>query len=283
MFYKIFSGSSRGKRFLSRFIATVGLCLLAAGPVIADSPKVAKDLKSGGGLDLVEVIVQFQTPVAQADLQTLRGAGGAVLRQLDLIKGVHIRVPRKALDVLALIPQVRFVSPDRKIGGSLDYTAAAVQAGPAWTSGWTGAGVGVAIVDSGVVDHPDFANDDCTGSRIVYRESLLPGDPSTLDTYGHGTHVAGIVGGNGRCAASSWVFKGMAPRSNLVVLRALDGTGSGSDSTVIAAIQRAIQLKNTYNIRVLNLSLGRVIWENYALDPLSQAVAQAWNAGIVVV
>ena len=146
-----------------------------------------------------------------------------------------------------------------------------MQAGPAWSSGWTGEEIGVAIVDSGVIDHPDFAQDNCTGSRIVYRESFLLGDSSTFDTYGHGTHVAGIIGGNGRCAASSWVFKGMAPRSKLVVLRALDGTGRGADSSVIAAIQRAVQLKDTYNIRVLNLSLGRIIWESYALDQIGRA------------
>src|SRR5262249_10245168 len=57
----------------------------------------------------------------------------------------------------------------------------------------------------------------------------------------------------------------------------------GADSQVIAAIQRAIQLKDTYNIRVINLSLGRPVYESYTLDPLCQAVEAAWQAGIVVV
>ncbi len=63
----------------------------------------------------------------------------------------------------------------------------------------------------------------------------------------------------------------------------LDANGAGSDSQVIAAIQRAIQLKNTYNIRVINLSLGRSIFESYTLDPVCQAVEAAWKSGIVVV
>ena len=63
----------------------------------------------------------------------------------------------------------------------------------------------------------------------------------------------------------------------------LDQTGSGSDSTVIAAIEQAIALKKTYNIKVINLSLGRPIWESYTVDPLCQAVEQAWKAGITVV
>ena len=70
---------------------------------------------------------------------------------------------------------------------------------------------------------------------------------------------------------------------NIVSLRALDDNGIGKDSSVIAAIDRAIALKSAYNIRVMNLSLGRVIKESYTKDPLCQAVERAWRAGIVVV
>ena len=70
---------------------------------------------------------------------------------------------------------------------------------------------------------------------------------------------------------------------NLINLRVLDQNGAGTDSEVIAAIQTAIALKSTYNIRVINLSLGRPVWESYTLDPLCQAVEQAWKSGIVVV
>ena len=75
----------------------------------------------------------------------------------------------------------------------------------------------------------------------------------------------------------------MAPRARLLDLRVLDRNGNGSDSFVIAAIERAIDLKNAYNIRVINLSLGRNIFESYSLDPVCQSVEAAWKAGIVVV
>jgi serine protease AprX len=101
------------------------------------------------------------------------------------------------------------------------------------------------------------------------------------DLYGHGTHVAGIIGGNGYLSAGR--FAGVAPTVNLIDLRALDANGSGSDSNVIAAIQQAIALKDTYNIRVINLSLGRGIPVSYTQDPLCQAVEAAWQSGIVVV
>src|SRR5262249_35452857 len=79
------------------------------------------------------------------------------------------------------------------------------------------------------------------------------------------------------------VYRGIAPEASIINLRVLDSTGSGTDSSVIAAIQQAINLKNTYNIRVMNLSLARGVYENYAQDPLCQAVESAWQAGIVVV
>jgi serine protease AprX len=76
---------------------------------------------------------------------------------------------------------------------------------------------------------------------------------------------------------------GIAPNVSFIKLRVLDANGQGSDSAVIQAIERAIALKRTYNIRVINLSLGRPIYESYKQDPLCQAVEAAWKAGIVVV
>ena len=123
-------------------------------------------------------------------------------------------------------------------------------------------------------------------SRVVYHQDFT-GTPTTnsngaqYDLYGHGTHVAGIIGGNG--SLSGGQYAGVAPGVNLIDLRALDANGAGTDSTVIAAIQQAIALQNTYNIRVINLSLGRGIPVSYTQDPLCQAVEAAWNSGIVVV
>src|SRR5439155_16852114 len=76
---------------------------------------------------------------------------------------------------------------------------------------------------------------------------------------------------------------GIAPNVQLVNLRVLNQYGAGTDSLVISAIQKAIALKSTYNIRVINLSLGRQVYESYVYDPLCQAVESAWRAGIVVV
>ena len=152
---------------------------------------------------------------------------------------------------------------------------------------YDGTGVGVAVIDSGVNSVFDLTQSGASKtSRIVYSQNFDPSANTTNDLYGHGTHVAGIIAGNGgssSCGNCDVTFRGIAPNANIINLRALDQNGSATDSTVIAAIQQAIALKNQYNIGVINLSLGRGVFESYTLDPLDQAVEQAWNAGIVVV
>src|ERR1044071_10168180 len=95
-----------------------------------------------------------------------------------------------------------------------------------------------------------------------------------------GTHVASIIAGNATsslCSNCDLNYYGIAPNANIINLRALDANGQATDSMVIAAIQHTIALKSQYNIRIINLSLGRGIFESYKLDPLCQAVEQAWQ------
>ena len=148
------------------------------------------------------------------------------------------------------------------------------------------AGSAIAVIDSGISSGKDFTLSNGTGSRIVYNQNFASGQSTVADLYGHGTHVAGIIAGNGQNshgASFRKTFMGVADNVNLINLRVLDHGGTGHDSAVIAAIQTAINLKSKYNIRVINLSLGRPTYESYTLDPLCQAVEAAWKAGIVVV
>ncbi len=101
------------------------------------------------------------------------------------------------------------------------------------------------------------------------------------DDYGHGTHVAGIIAGTGY--DSSGKHKGIAPGAKLVGLKVMDRLGRGYISDVIAAIDYAISVKGTYNIRVINLSVAAGVFESYWLDPLTLAAQRAVDAGIVVV
>src|SRR5581483_5620335 len=249
------------------------------------SPELSRlsDARQQGKLrdQTVQVIVQFTKSPTNSHIKKMAGFGGRHLRALSLLKGGVFTVPLSALSKLEKDADIAYISPDRPVSGaSTDYFQETVGANVAHSYGWDGTGVGVAVIDSGISDHSDL-HDPATGaSRVVYSESFVPGT-DTSDGYGHGTHVAGIIGGNG--TLSNGYTTGVAQHVNLVNLRVLHSTGAGSDSYVIAAIQRAIALKDTYNIRVINLSLGRPVYESFTQDPLCQAVEAAWPAGIVVV
>src|SRR5581483_3893252 len=115
---------------------------------------------------------------------------------------------------------------------------------------------------------------------------LVNGRPMPYDDNGHGTHVAGIVAGNGLMASMqrySVSLTRLAPETRIVGVKVLDGNGGGSVSTVVPGIEWVLANRTRYNIRVLNLSLGHPVAESYKTDPLCQAVERAWKAGIVVV
>ena len=261
--------------------------LLAAGLLIpaafAKHPKIAKDLDTTKG-GTVDVIVQFITPPTTKHHDKVAKKGGNLKLKLGAA-AVYSLAPSE-LEDLATDPDVAYITPDRGLKAHLEYAQPTLGADMSYSNGWDGTGVGVAVIDSGVNDHPDFKDRvNCTTNRLVLKENFVAGETTTADLYGHGTHVAGIIAGVGRCAESNRTktFRGIAPDAKIISLRVLNAEGAGTDSAVIAAIDRAIALKSTYNIKVINLSLGRGVFESYTLDPLCQAAERAWKAGIVVV
>ena len=253
-------------------------------------PKLAPDL-ARKGRDLVDVIVRFKAAPTGEQLNHI-SARGHVHHIFNHIQAVHASLPLSELDALESDPSVLYISPDRKVSSLYnnsanlpDMVASTVNATSAWRWGLDGSGIGVAIIDSGVTQKDDLMSANNSASRIIYSQSFVPGQDPT-DLYGHGTHVSGIVGGNGADSSgnsATQTFRGIAPNVNIINLKVLDQNGSGLASAVIAAIEEAIQLQRAYNIRVINLSLGQPVYESYTQDPLCQAVEQAWAAGIVVV
>ena len=265
------------------------LVLIVAVPFAhADNSKISPDLQNYPSSQKVQVIVQYApgTQVSCSGLLGLVGCllndvvqlGGTILSDLPLVNGVVAILDGNGIVNLSNQSNVVYISPDRSLVPTLSNAAVAVNAPFAWQSNFTGAGVGVALIDSGVSNHPDLYMGILPLSRVVYQQSFVSGNSSTNDQYGHGTHVAGLIAGDGLLSTGpfySKTFKGIAPGANIVNLRVLDQNGEGTDSEVIAAINQAIALKSRYNIRVINLSLGRAVYETYTLDPLCQAVEQA--------
>lgn len=139
-----------------------------------------------------------------------------------------------------------------------------------------GEGIGVAVLDTGIALHPDF------DSRITYFKDFVNKQEMLYDDNGHGTHIAGIIGGSGKL--SDGVYSGIAPKCNLIPLKVLDKRGNGEITYVIEGIKWILQNSEKYNIRVVNISVGTLPnTEKAEEEKLLTAVEELWNRGLVVV
>ena len=153
-----------------------------------------------------------------------------------------------------------------------------------WNMGVDGMGIGVAVIDSGVSNAADFQIDPEAHrpiDRIVRKISFNPNSNTTSDVYGHGTHVAGIIGGHGR--GIDPLYQGIAPAVELISLKISDETGMAYESDTVAAMQWVLDNKTTYNIRVVNLSINSTTEQSYHASPLAAAAEILWFNEIVVV
>ena len=216
-------------------------------------------------------------------LANITGAGGKGGRRLGLIGARAGRIPNALLKRLADDPRVARVSKDRDAWSENARTSATVGARNVQEQyGYTGAGVGVAVIDSGITNfHDDLTVANRQGQRVTAFVDFVNGRTAKYDDWGHGTHVAGIIAGNGYDSNGSKA--GIAPKASIISLKALDGTGKGKISNIIAALDWAVTNKVAYNIRVINMSLGAGVFESYKTDPLTLAAKRAVDAGIVVV
>ena len=140
-------------------------------------------------------------------------------------------------------------------------------------AGNSGQGVGVAVIDTGIASLPDFSG------RLKPGVDLSGENNPNLDSFGHGTFIAGLVAGNGASSAGAYV--GEAPGADLFPIKVAGKSGSTSVSTLIRALQWIKD--NPANIRVINMSVGAIPPGPTALNPLDQAVETMWRAGFVIV
>src|SRR5215510_3863898 len=186
-----------------------GLAYLIPFVCFGSQEKLSPDLANVDPQATVRVIVQFATPPTAQDRQRVLQLGGDLEADLDLVNAGLYSVPAVALKGLANNPNVVYISPDREVTATLDYANPTVQAQVAQQYGWTGTGVGIAVIDSGIQSGPDLLDNTITSSnvsRIVYSQSFIPRNTSAADQYGHGTHVAGIAAGNGAASTGSNYF-----------------------------------------------------------------------------
>ncbi len=244
-------------------------------------------------------IVQLRGGVSLTEGRAaVRAAHGQVADSLPIINGLAVRLRSGARTRLAHDPRIAAISANAPIHSQSDRfdpaqlgTAypASVLAPPVWNSatGATGAGVGVAVIDTGIDGGlTDFSDAD-GHSRVIASVVTNPNATTPNDGYGHGTHVAGIIAGDstrrpaGDPLAGKYV--GIAPDANLIAIKASDDAGNGTILDAIYGLQFAVDHKDAYNIGVVNLSVSSTVAESYLTDPLDAAVESAYFHGIVVV
>jgi serine protease AprX len=279
----------------------------AALPTVAQSliaDKIDPALLALMGVDpqkSLPVIVEMQPPLPPflggpnvnraleaLDLLRLNGFPVAALSLIDAAAGF---ANAAGIGALSLVPTVAFIHHDATVGPrrSAEPPVAAppaqlsrayprvVKAHRVWRQGIAGNGVTVAVLDSGVAADLDLVS---PANRILASVNFAD-ERRTSDPGGHGTHIAGIVAGNG--SRSGGEFVGIAPRANIVDVRVLGRTGSGRISSVVRGIEWVLAHRAVYNIRVINLSFGAPANRPYRVDPMSAAVEIAWRRGLVVV
>jgi serine protease AprX len=250
----------------------------------------------------VDAIVRLSDGSSPAAGRALiRSHGGRVTGDLHIIDGLAARLTARDAARLARDRTIEGVSVNAPVAPQSVATnnirtaypfassAPSVWNGTGGTPSATGRGVGVAVIDTGIDGSlPDFRTSvaDST-SRVVGSAVVNPNATTAGDRYGHGTHVAGILAGNGGNRTSNdWLdgqYVGIAPEANLISVKVSNGEGEATVLDVIYGLQFVVDHRAEYNIRVVNLSLESTEPQSAGTDPLDAAAEAAWFDGIVVV
>jgi serine protease AprX len=289
------SGWTRCVRTLA--VGILGLAALGSGSTMATHAAAAAKPSA--------VVIRGQAGCATSIAATVAQLGGRVTRPLAILDGAAATVGSDRIAALRANPCVASVTADGSVSlssiGSYDPTASAgslfntsriVGAPSYWANGYTGKGVGVALIDSGVAPQTGLSGADklVNGPDISF-DSQSP-SLQYLDGFGHGTHMAGIIAGRDGVATAPASYKGdttrflgIAPDATLVNVKVADAHGAADVSQILAGIDWTVQhaQDNGNNIRVINLSFGTDATQSYILDPLAFAAETAWKHGIVVV
>src|SRR5579859_711845 len=290
-------------------IPAIALALPLSAPASAQTynqQKISAPLlaqMTANPLQLLPVIVEmnaatapFSTGVNSTLAQqavTVLQANGQAVGGLPIIEGAAGYATAAGIQAMSNLPQVAAINQDavvrprRPPNGAPTWPAAQltslypreVNATRVWQQGGSGRAVSVAVLDSGVAADADLTQ---ASNRIVASVGFAGvRDPNRPDVGGHGTHIAGIIAGDGTRSAGQ--FEGMAPHANIVDVQVLDGNGNGRESSILRGIEWVLAHEAQFNIRIINLSFGALAQGSYRTDPLAAGVEIAWKRGLTVV
>jgi serine protease AprX len=224
-------------------------------------------------------VILYSSDGCQEDCRrTLERLEGKIKYELPLIQGYSVEIPYRRLTDLAALHVVKYIAADAKVKAQMDIAAKEIKADVVNRSGYTGKGMNIAIIDTGIFPHSDFRFPE---SRIIAFKDFVNKKKEPYDDNGHGTFVAGVAAGSGYLSRGK--YKGVAPEAKIIALKSLDEEGGGSSSDILAAMQWVSDHRKEYNIHVLSLSLGSEVKRISSNDALVKGVEALWDQGITVV
>ncbi|MDQ3801474.1 MAG: S8 family peptidase, partial [Acidobacteriota bacterium] len=250
------------------------------------SDKLKKKMSQTPANDYIDVIVSPTSSWSNSLTTDLNNRAAVLKKSYSSFTFKVYKIKQRDIDSITSRSDVGFLTVDDTVKtlGHVTLTSGAdnIRALNGTASPLDGSGIGIVVVDSGIDPNHQSFRDGSGNSRIVYSADFT-GEGITEDPYGHGTHVAGIAAGNG--LLSQGEYEGIAPNAKIINLRVLNKTGTGSVSSILAALDwiYANRANAAYNMKVVNLSLGANALDSYTLDPICRAVRKLVDAGIVVV
>lgn len=286
------SGSGASASLLGGLVKPTAASLAPAHVAVVD-PALSAALATAGPLDVIEGAVVLDAVPTPSTVAAI-AASGVNTGTFTHLPVVAVRGPKFAFEALKSLPLVRSVWLNVAVEETLDQSTAQIQARAVWTeprpgepTGYTGRGVAVATIDSGIDGlHPGVAYPDVTVQNVKpigFKDAIwgvtVEDVPNTDIGSGHGSHVAGIIAGRGSAVGQ---YRGVAPGASLVGLGASDGLEL---LTILQSYDWILANKDEYGIRVINNSWasGDVEVPYVTGNPLDLASKAAVDAGLVVV
>lgn len=225
----------------------------------------------------VPVIIQFNN-ASSSFKKNINNLSINLTSNLPIIDGFAGYMTTESIYSLINNPEIEYISFDSRVHTLLDIAGPVIGSHPFHNIGYDGQGITVAVIDTGVATHEDLT---IPINRIIGFKDFVNNKDIPYDDNGHGSHIAGIIAGNG--FSSDGRYRGIAPGSNILGIKALDENGGGNTSDIIAALSYAVETKDKYNTKIINLSLGTSAKGTCYRDPLCKAVEMAVKSGITVV
>ena len=206
---------------------------------------------------------------------TRRCLRGCDFKEFPFIKAFGLKLKRDSLFNLANFNHIDYITTETKVSMQVNVAKEIIGIESLYKENLFGHGITVAVIDTGIYPHIDFL---CPKNKIICFQDFVNNKKCFYDDNGHGTFVAGVIGGSGMINKK---YKGIAPACNLISLKALDENGETGAFTILEAMQWVYDNKDKYNIKVVCMSFGSNPLSNN--DPLLKGAERLWNSGIVVV